>query len=52
MPALEFLAVGGLLARGVGALLGQEDSLDVGQHAALGDSDARQELVQLLIVPE
>jgi hypothetical protein len=32
------------------ALLGQQHRLDVGQHAALGDGDALQQLVQLLIV--
>jgi len=33
-------------------LFGQENSLDVWQHAALGDGDARQQLVQLLVVPD
>ena len=33
-------------------LLGQEDSLDVGEHTTLGNGDARQELVQLLVVPD
>ena len=33
-------------------LLGQEDGLDVGEHATLGDGDAGQELVQLLVVPD
>ena len=34
-----------------GGLLGQEDGLDVGQDAALGDGDTGQQLVQLLVVP-
>ena len=34
------------------SLLGQEDSLDVGQDAALGDGNAGQKLVQLLIVAD
>merc|ERR1712037_305877 len=33
-------------------LLGQEDSLDVGEHTTLGNGDTRQELVQLLVVPD
>ena len=33
-------------------LLGQEHSLDVGQHTSLGNGDPRQELVQLLIVAD
>ena len=33
-------------------LLGQEDSLDVGEHTTLGDGDAGQELVQLLVIPD
>jgi len=33
-------------------LLGQENGLDVGQHTALGDGDARQQLVQLLVVAD
>jgi hypothetical protein len=33
-------------------LLWQEDGLDVGQDAALGDGDAGQQLVQLLVVPD
>ena len=39
------------LLLGAGRLLGQEDGLDVGQDAALGDGDPGQQLVQLLIVP-
>lgn len=31
-------------------LLGEEDSLDVGQHSSLGDSHTSQELVELLVV--
>ena len=33
-------------------LLGQEHSLDVGQHTSLGDGDAGQQLVQLLVVSD
>jgi hypothetical protein len=33
-------------------LLGQKDGLNVGQHAALGDRDPRQKLVQLLVVAD
>ena len=40
------------LAPGPSTLLGEEDGLDVGQHAALGDRHAGQQLVQLLVVPE
>ena len=40
------------LAPSPGALLGEEDGLDVGQHAALGGGHAGQQLVQLLVVPE
>ena len=32
--------------------LGQKDSLDVGEHTTLGNGDAGQELVQLLVVPD
>lgn len=32
-------------------LLGQQDGLDVGKDAALGDGDAGEELVQFLVVP-
>ena len=42
------LAAGGL---GLG-LLGQKHSLDVGQHTTLGDGDAGQKLVQLLVVAD
>ena len=41
------LSLGGLLG-----LLGEEDSLDVGEDTALGNGDAGQELVQLLVVPD
>lgn len=34
------------------ALLGEEHRLDVGEHAALRDGHARQELVQLLVVAD
>merc|ERR550519_185752 len=40
------------LLLGAGGLLGEEDGLDVGQDAALGDSNAGQQLVQLLVVPD
>merc|ERR1712037_826349 len=33
-------------------LLGQKNSLDVGEHTTLGNGDARQELVQLLVIPD
>ena len=33
-------------------LLGEEDGLDVGEDAALGDGDPRQKLVQLLVVTD
>ena len=33
-------------------LLGEEDGLDVGEDAALGDGDALEELVQLLVVAD
>ena len=33
-------------------LLGQEHGLDVGEDAALGQRDARQQLVELLVVPD
>ena len=39
------------LAPGALALLGQEDGLDVGQHAALGDDHAGQQFVELFVVP-
>ena len=34
------------------ALLRQQHGLDVGQHASLGDGDALQQLVQLLVVAD
>ena len=37
---------------GTCALLGQEDSLDVGQDSTLGNGHTSQELVQFFIVPE
>ena len=42
------------LASGSGllGLLGQEHGLDVGQHTSLGDGDAGQKLVQLLVVAD
>ncbi|XP_059190855.1 uncharacterized protein LOC131973035 [Centropristis striata] len=41
------LLLGGLLG-----LLGQQNSLDVGQHAALSDGDSTQQLVELLVVAD
>lgn len=32
------------------ALLGEKDGVDVGEHTARGDGDARKELVELLVV--
>ena len=40
------------LLLGAGGLLGQKDSLDVGEDTALGDGDSGQQLVQLLVVPD
>ena len=40
------------LLGGLVRLLGQEDSLDVGQDSTLGDGDSGQKLVQLLVVPD
>ena len=37
---------------GTCALLGQEDSLDVGQDTTLGNGHTSQELVQLFIIPK
>ena len=42
---LGLLGLGGLLG-----LLGQQHSLDVGQHAALSDGHSAQQLVELLVV--
>ena len=39
------------LAPGALAFLGQEDGLDVGKDAALGDGHPGQQLVKLLVVP-
>ena len=33
-------------------LLGEEDSLDVGEDTTLGNGDSSQELVQLLVIPD
>ena len=38
------------LLLGAGRLLGQKDSLDVGEDTALGDGDSGQQLVQLLVM--
>ena len=46
---LEFLALATLCS---GALLGQQDSLDVGENSALSDGDSCQQLVQLLVVTD
>ena len=46
---LELLTLSALAG---GALLGQEDGLDVGQNSALGDGDAGQEFVELLVVTD
>ena len=40
------------LASGLLGLLGQEHSLDVGQYTSLGDGDAGQKFVQLLVVAD
>ena len=40
------------LLGGLVRLLGQEDSLDVGEDSTLGNGDSGQELVQLLVVPD
>ncbi|XP_041651133.1 uncharacterized protein LOC121514829 [Cheilinus undulatus] len=42
----------GLLLGGLLGLLGQQNSLDVGQHAALSDGDSSQQLVELLVVAD
>ena len=43
----------GLAAGSLGlGLLGQKHSLDVGQHTTLGDGDAGQKFVQLLVVAD
>ena len=47
-------AAGVVISLGFGCLLGllgEEDGLDVGEDAALGDGDAGQQLVQLLVIP-
>ncbi|XP_042201411.1 uncharacterized protein LOC121851537 [Callorhinchus milii] len=41
-----------LLLRMGGGFLGQQHSLDIGQHAALSDSHSPQQLVQLLVVAD
>ena len=48
---LESGAVSDLLG-GLVRLLGQEDSLDVGQDSTLGDGDSGKQLVQLLVIPD
>ena len=49
---LVFDALRALLPSAASGLLGQKDSLDVGQHASLCDSHSLQELVQLLVVAD
>ena len=44
--------MGDILSLGFLGLLGQENGLDVGEDTALGNGDAGQELVQLLVVPD
>ncbi|XP_028430893.1 uncharacterized protein LOC114553754 [Perca flavescens] len=41
-----------LLLSGLLGLLGQQDGLDVGQHAALSDGHSAQQLVELLVVAD
>ena len=40
------------LLGGLVRLLGQENSLDVGENSTLGDGDSSKKLVQLLVVPD
>ena len=40
------------LLGGLGGLLGEKDSLDVGQDTTLGDGDSAEKLVQLLVVAD
>ena len=47
---LRFAEIADLL--GLGGLLGQEHGLDVGQNSTLGDGDAGQEFVQLLVIAD
>ena len=42
----------GRLLGGLVRLLGEKDSLDVGEDSTLGDGDSGQELVQLLVIPD
>jgi len=49
---LRFLQAKEHLFLVAGSLLGQQDSLDVGQNSSLGDGDSGQELVQLLVVTD
>ena len=37
---------------GLGGLLGQQDRVDVGQHAAPEDGDAGQQVAELVVVPD
>ena len=41
-----------ILSGGAAALLGQENGLDVGQDASLGDGDSAEKAVQLLVVAD
>jgi hypothetical protein len=47
LSAKEKLSLGGLLG-----LLGQKNSLDVGEDSTLGDGDSSEQLVQLLVVTD
>eukprot|EP00045_Choanoeca_perplexa_P009715 m.94793 g.94793 ORF g.94793 m.94793 type:complete len:54 (-) comp15004_c0_seq3:25-186(-) len=44
------MSASGCLGRLAGALLGEEDVVDVGQDTTLGDGHTRQQLVELFIV--
>ena len=46
------MKVSGCLLLGLLGLLGQQDGLDVGQHAALSDGDSAEQLVELLVVAD
>lgn len=40
------------LLLGAAGLLGQKDSLDVGQHTTLGNGDSAEKLVQLFVISD
>ena len=46
------MKVSGSLLLGLLGLLGQQDGLDVGQHASLSDGDSSEQLVELLVVAD